>query len=86
MSDNKNDKDSYAQDTLAFSVPDESAKRKNAYPQNAYPQSNRPQRQKYPEQYPQEQYQYEQYPEGHSAEILSSVWGMRFPADTTAIS
>ena len=64
MSDNKNDKDSYAQDTLAFSVPDESAKRKNAYPQNAYPQSNRPQRQKYPEQYPQEQYQYEQYPEG----------------------
>lgn len=56
MSDKKNDKDSYAQDTLAFSIPNESTNKKNAYPQD-----NRPQRQKYPDYHPQNQYDYEQY-------------------------
>lgn len=57
---NKRDKDSYAKDTLAFTVPPEERRR----PQNRYPQEQFNQNY-YPNgQYPQGDYSYEQYPQG----------------------
>ncbi len=55
---NRDDKDSYAKDTLAFKVPPE-AHRNNRNSQRQYPQGQHPQ-----EQYPQGQYPQEQYPQG----------------------
>lgn len=72
---NREDKDAYAKDTLAFTVPPE-ARRNNTrqqgnrprpqgqYPQGQYPQGQYPQGQ-YPQgQYPQGQYPQGQYPQG----------------------
>lgn len=79
MPDKKQGKDSYAQDTMTFSVPKEQVKKKNEYPasnrqQNVYPQQEsygqlpqgqRPQGQPYPNNgYPQQRPQGQQ-PQGY---------------------
>lgn len=67
---NRDDKDSYAKDTLAFKVPPEahrnnrSAQRpQGRYPQEQYPQGQYPQERYQQGQYPQERYQQGQYPQ-----------------------
>ena len=65
---NRDDKDSYAKDTLAFKVPPEAHRNNRSsqrpYPQGRYPQEQYPQGQYSQEQYPQGQYPQEQYPQG----------------------
>ncbi len=64
MPDSKQGKDSYAKDTMAFSVPKKQINKNNNYPSangqpGQYPQGQRPQG-----QYPQGQYPQGQYPQG----------------------
>lgn len=67
---NKKDKDSYAKDTLAFTVPPEERRRpQNPHPQNGYPQGQYNQNYypngQYPQNgYPQGQYNQNYYPNG----------------------
>lgn len=64
MSD-KNEKDSYARDTLAFSVPKEAVRKNNIQTQGRPPQGKYPERnQQYSAQYPQDKYLGEQYSQG----------------------
>ncbi len=65
MSDNKNERDSYAKDTLAFSVPKESIKNNETYARQRNPQNkNSYQEQQYLDSYPQDKYSREQYSQG----------------------
>lgn len=63
---NRDDKDSYAKDTLAFKVPPEAHRnnRSAQRPQGRYPQEQYPQGQYPQERYPQGQYPQERYPQG----------------------
>ena len=69
MPDKNQGKDSYASDTMAFSVPEEPKRRNRNYPQGVgqegqYPQGQYPQGQYSQGQYPQGQYSQGQYPQG----------------------